>query len=123
MPEWDIFRKRMNAAHVASLHNKKNLFEKLGGYDLDFRICADYELLMRKKEKLKYLFIHEHIARMQMGGMSFSVKAIEETYLIRKKHKSIGTIQNAYLLIQDYILFKSFKIRHIIYNILIPANK
>ena len=110
-PSWKIFRKRMNAAHVASLHNKTNLFEQIGYYDLSFKICADYELLMRKKDKLKCMFIPNHIARMQIGGMSFSTKAIVETYRIRKKYTSIPYLCNVFLFAFDWLMFKSFVVR------------
>lgn len=110
-PKWSIFRRTMNAAHVASLHSKKNLFEEIGGYNLSFKICADYELLMRKKNKLRYIFIPEHIVRMQIGGMSFSTKAILETYKIRKLHNSVPSIINYILFLRDYIAFKLFIFR------------
>lgn len=107
-PKWKTFKRTMNAAHVASLHNKFNLFEKIGYYDLAFKICADYELLMRKKEKLKYLFISDHIAKMQIGGMSFSTKAIIEAYKIRDKHNSCSKVINCILFLRDYVAFKLF---------------
>lgn len=75
----------MVAAHVASLHNKYNLFEVIGNYDLDFKICADYDLLIRKRDKLKYLFLENHIARMKVECNGFSTKAIIETYRVRRK--------------------------------------
>ena len=111
IPSWNIFRKKMNIAHVASLHNKQKLFEQIGNYDLSFKICADYELLMRKKNNLKYLYIATHIARMQIGGMSFSTKAIIETYKIRKKHSSCSPLLNQILFIRDYLTFKVFILR------------
>lgn len=116
--DWKVFRKRMDVAHVASLHNKQNLFESIGYFNYkQFKICADYELLMRKKEKLKALFIYGHIARMQVGGMSFSTKAIIETYKIRKLHHSVPSIQNKILLFRDWIAFKIFIIRKGLLNI------
>lgn len=110
-PKWSEMRYKMPMAHVASLHSKKNLFDSVGGFNLDFRICADYELLMRKKDKLKFLFIPNHIARMKVGGMSFSSKAIIETYKIRKLHNSIPIIVNELVLVKDYIAFKLFSLR------------
>lgn len=107
-PNWSVYRRRMNAAHVASLHNKKNLFETIGGYDLSFKICADYELLMRKKNQLKFIFVNQRIARMQMGGMSFSTRAIKETYRIRQKHHSVGAVANVILFVRDWVGFKLF---------------
>ena len=113
-PKWNIYRRRMNAAHVASLHNKKNLFDTLGGYDLSFKICADYELLLRKKDKLKYIFIPNHIARMQIGGMSFSTRAVKETFWIRKKHHSIGCVENCFLFLRDWAGFKFYCVKQLV---------
>lgn len=111
-PEWRKFRKIMVAAHVASLHSRKNLFETIGLYNYKkYRICADYELLMRKKNNLKYLFIEKHIARMEVGGMSFSVKAIIEAFRIREQHHSVSTLVNLFLLLRDWIVFRLFIIR------------
>ena len=110
-PQWSKMRRGMVAAHVASLHNRTNLFGTVGGYNLDFRICADYELLLRKKDKLRYLFIPAHIARMKVGGMSFSTKAIIETYKIRRLHHSLPFLLNELYLLRDWAAYKSFIFR------------
>ena len=110
-PYWNIMRKKMNAAHVASLHNKKNLFNTIGLYNTNYKICADYELLIRKKDKLRYLYLPKTIAQMQIGGMSFSLKAILETYYIRKQHQSVSLILNYILLFKDWTLFMLFILR------------
>ncbi|WP_336834262.1 glycosyltransferase family 2 protein [Sphingobacterium siyangense] len=105
-------QKKMMAAHVASLHSKSNLFDQVGVYDFEqFRICSDYELLLRKGKSLKYIFLPIHIARMQAGGMSFSIKAIVETFEIRKLHRSISPVFNYILLVKDYASFKFFIFR------------
>ena len=109
--EWSLMRRGNSAAHVASLHNKQNLFDKVGYYNLDFKICADYEILLRKKENLKNYFLQSHIARMKVGGMSFTTKAIKESYEIRKKHNTITPFFNKLLFCRDYIAFKLFKLR------------
>lgn len=112
-PQWCNMRKFMAPAHVASLHNKKNLFEVIGDYDFqNYRICADYELLLRKKDKLKYIMLPTHIAQMEIGGMSFSTKAIKETFLIRKQHHTVSLLFNVLLFIKDWVAYKSFLLRH-----------
>ena len=113
-PDWRIYRKGMNAAHVASLHNKKSLFETIGGYDLSFKICADYELLLRKKNRLKYIFVPKHIARMQIGGMSFSTRALKEAYRIRQKHCSVSPLENRFLFIRDWMGFKFYCVKQLL---------
>ena len=110
-PKWSIYRRKMNAAHVASLHNKKNLFDKIGKFDLKFKICADYDLLLRKRDKMKWYFFPVHIARMEVGGMSFSYKAIIETYMVRKKNKTVSRVANMILFCIDCFCFKLFVIR------------
>ena len=109
--DWKLMRRGNSAAHVASLHSKKNLFEKVGYYNLDFKICADYEILLRKKDSLKSYFLKERIAKMKVGGMSFSVKAIKESYEIRKLHKTITPLFNNVLFFRDYFAYKLFKLR------------
>jgi hypothetical protein len=104
----------MAPAHVASLHSKKNLFETIGYYDYEhFHICADYELLMRKKDKLRYLMIQDHIAQMKVGGMSFSTKDISEAYKIRKQYQSLPFAVNELFFLRDWIAYKLFIIKKI----------
>ena len=110
-PTWNVLRKGMVAAHVASLHNKKNLFDTVGEYNLSFKICADYELLLRKKNRIKYIFIDAHIAQMKVGGMSFSLRAIKECYLIRKSHETVSELANVFLFVRDCFAYEFFKIR------------
>ena len=108
---WDNMRKMNMAAHVGSLHNKFRLFNQVGLYDLKFKICGDYELLLRKKEKLKSIFVPNIIARMYTGGMSFTYKAILEVYYIRKLHRSVSNLMNVILFIRDILFFSTFSLR------------
>jgi len=66
---WNIFKKYMNTAHVGSLH-KRTLYENYGLYDTRYKICGDYELLLRPKNKLKTGFINCITANMELGGIS-----------------------------------------------------
>jgi glycosyltransferase involved in cell wall biosynthesis len=110
-PFWFKMRKMNVVAHVASLHNKNRLFNKIGLYDLNFKICADYELLIRKGDKLKTLYVPRLIARMAVGGVSFSTKAIIELYNIRSKHHSVSPLFNVLLFLINWSSFFIFKIR------------
>lgn len=113
-PVWAKMKKNMSAAHVASLHNRENLFETVGLYNLSYKICADYELLIRKKDKLKYLFVDKNIAAMKAGGMSFSTKAIIEVYKIRKTNHTVPLANNLLLFLRDWIAFKLFVFRNFV---------
>lgn len=108
---WANMRRGNGVAHVGSLHNKKNLFDTIGGYDLRYRISADYELLVRKKDKLNYLYIPNHIAKMKIGGMSFSSAALVEVFRIRKQHSTISMPYNIYLFLKNYVALKTFRLR------------
>lgn len=107
---WDKMRKGMCVAHVASLHNRK-LFDEIGLYSLEYKICADYELLLRKRDKLKTLFINKEIAKMQIGGMSFTSKALKEVFKIRGAHSTQLIFNNSILFIKDLLLFYTFRSR------------
>lgn len=110
-PLWNKMRKMNVVAHVASLHNKNSLFNEIGSYDINFKICADYELLLRKGNKLKYLFIPNHIARMAVGGVSFSTKAIIESYYVRAKHHSLNPLSNMLLFLITWFAYILFVVR------------
>lgn len=105
--DWNVFRKRMNIAHVGSLHSAK-LFHELGSYDSNFRICGDYELLLRKRERLNAEFMDEVTVDMMVGGLSYSsTSAIYETYIAKKTHFTCNPISTyasySYLLLKHYI--------------------
>lgn len=113
-PKWKLIKYYMPVAHVASLHNR-NLFDQIGVFNIKYKICADYELLLRKKNKLKYKFIDYKIAQMKTGGMSFSIKALSEQFFIRKKH--LNVITNIFTFLIQMFLFFNFKIKYKIYRI------
>ena len=70
---WEQLVRKMEISHGSTLHNHK-LFKEIGGFNLKFKICADYDFLLRKK--MNSLFINREIFVMQIGGMSNSVKGI-----------------------------------------------
>jgi len=55
-----------------SFYVRRECFEKLGGYSLDYRICADFELELRYLylAKLRAAYLSECVVVMRMGGMS-----------------------------------------------------
>ena len=57
-----------------SFYVRRECFEKLGGYSLDYRICADFELELRYLylAELKAAYLPECVVVMRMGGMSTS---------------------------------------------------
>ena len=55
-----------------SFYVRRECFDRLGGYSLDYRICADFELELRYLylAKLKAAYLPECIVVMRMGGAS-----------------------------------------------------
>ena len=55
-----------------SFYVRRECFERLGGYSLDYRICADFELELRYLDlaKLKAAYLPECVVVMRMGGAS-----------------------------------------------------
>ncbi len=104
---WTAFRRYMNVAHVASLHNRK-LFNKYGLFDMSYKIAADYELLLRAKKNLKASFLSKKVAFMRCDGASNNLikKVLNETRSIKIRHSDISRL----LIEIDYFiaLIKSF---------------
>ena len=57
-----------------SFYVRRECFERLGNYSLDYRICADFELELRFLgiAKLKAVYLPECVVVMRMGGASTS---------------------------------------------------
>ncbi|MFA7062339.1 MAG: glycosyltransferase family 2 protein [Pedobacter sp.] len=106
---WEQFRQKMDVAHVASLHHR-DLFQENGMFDLRFPICGDYELLLRKRNKLRCLFLDTCIARMTTGGASFTMLALWEAHQIRKLHSGYSTLTLIAIYIWQIILFQRHKL-------------
>lgn len=55
-----------------SFYVRRECFERLGGYSLDYRICSDFELELRYLylAKLKAVYLPECMVVMRMGGAS-----------------------------------------------------
>ena len=55
-----------------SFYVRRECFARLGGYSLDYRICADFELELRYLylAKLKAVYLPECVVVMRMGGAS-----------------------------------------------------
>ena len=70
--------------HGAMLHNS-SLFEELGLFSLKYKICADYESLLRKPLRAK--FIDRPLVCVQTGGGSYSVGILIETFKIKRQVK------------------------------------
>lgn len=66
-----LFRFGLQPAHP-SFYCKKKWFDRLGGYRLDLKIAADFELLIRYlyKHRLKTTYLRKNFVTMRTGGLS-----------------------------------------------------
>jgi hypothetical protein len=69
----------MCVAHVGSLH-ASSLFATYGLFDPNYRVCGDYEILLRAGARLRTGYVDRVLARMYAGGVSNSNRrALDET--------------------------------------------
>lgn len=66
---WPVFSKYMTVAHVGSMHHI-SLFQKYGLFDISYKICGDYELLLRAGRQLRAEFLNRVTVKMAVGGVS-----------------------------------------------------
>ncbi len=94
---WSEFRRFMTVAHVGSMH-RRDLYERYGLYNTNYRIVGDYEFLLRVGAGLKAGFLDKVTVVMGAEGVSnnSASKAIRETY--EAKINTRSTVQVVALL-------------------------
>ncbi len=67
----DLFEKGWHPPH-STFFVKKNVYDRYGVFNLNFKIAADYELMLRllEKNKISFSFIPEILVKMKIGGTS-----------------------------------------------------
>jgi glycosyltransferase involved in cell wall biosynthesis len=74
----------------------KCIYEKIGLFNLKYKLAADYDLILRcKKEGYKFIHIPKVLANMRMvGGASFKnqYKSRKETYEVQYDHNYISFV-------------------------------
>lgn len=63
------FKKGWHPAHP-TFYVKREVYRKYGLFDLDFKLAADFELMLRlvEKEHIKLFYLQEPLVRMRLGG-------------------------------------------------------
>ncbi|MCW5516904.1 glycosyltransferase family 2 protein [Muriicola sp. Z0-33] len=73
---------------------KKEVYVKHGGFNLNYRIAADYDMMLRvlKDTSYRFVFLREVITKMRMGGASnrnlknIIVKSREDYKILKRNH-------------------------------------
>lgn len=97
-----------------SFYLRRSLYEKHGGYSLDYKIAADYEMMVRlfHKHKLRARYLKKDFVTMRMGGVS--TKNVHNRMLITREDvkacRQNGLYSNIMLISVKY-LYKIFELR------------
>ena len=84
------FREYMTYTHSGSFHHR-DLFADHGGFDESFRICGDYDLVLRELKDLDALYVPDLVVvGMRFGGVSSSLgsrlRMVSETGRARRNN-------------------------------------
>jgi hypothetical protein len=75
----------MNTLHVGAFHNR-SLFDRYGEFNIEYKICGDYEFLLRAKDALVTSFMPKVTANMRHGGLSTKrVLVLKEAFIVKVK--------------------------------------
>ncbi len=90
-------RRRMTICHPGALH-RRDLFEKHGLFDTSYRICADYDFILRLPEDTRALFVDAPLARIRDAGISRRRRslALRESFRAQARCPRIGPVFAAF---------------------------
>ncbi|ESU30000.1 hypothetical protein FLJC2902T_04870 [Flavobacterium limnosediminis JC2902] len=84
--QWKNMLKNMNIAQVGSFH-KRELFQEIGPFSLEYRIVSDLDFYIRGKDYIKPYYFKEVTATMENNGVSNQInKALKEALKVRLKY-------------------------------------
>jgi len=99
-----------------SFYCRRELFERLGAYQTDYRIAADHELMIRflVKARVRSVYLPEAMVVMRLGGMS--TRSVESTLILNRENiracKANGIYTNRLMQLGKYL----FKIPGLIFK-------
>jgi len=110
-----LFEKSWVPAHP-TFYCRKKIYDRYGGYRLDFKIASDGELMYRflQKNRVKSKFINHYFVRMRNGGNSN--KGIKSTIIITKEMKRAIKENGGNFNLLKYLFFKLLKIRQFLFK-------
>lgn len=103
--EWERSRKVFTIAHPGSFHSRE-MFVRTGEFNTNYKICGDYDLLLRCGSELKAGYLDKITLKMALGGLSDSSKVLKESYRVIRTSGKVGRVSAALVLSKQY--FKLF---------------
>lgn len=107
--DYKSLRLGMVAAHVGSLHSSR-LIDK--GFRTEYKICSDYALLLENANGCNYGYFNMVNCMMEIGGASWSAKALVEQFIIRRNHSDLSLWRNLLLFCINLMFLRFNNIRY-----------
>lgn len=88
------------------VHIRRDVLERIGGFDLQFKLASDFDLIARAlfKERESYVLVDQVAVRMRMGGHSYGWKSmlrmLDEVYRSCRKN---GIPTNRLIMLYRYL--------------------
>ena len=103
--EKGLVKKAWMPAHP-SFYCKKEVYDRLGGYNDSFKIAGDFELCLRFLEvnKVSSYYLNKKLVKMLVGGISNS--GFKSKWIIYKEELRAFKINNIYVNPLSFFLFK-----------------
>jgi glycosyltransferase involved in cell wall biosynthesis len=96
----------------AGLIVKRQVFDKIGGFDSSFNICADFDFIVKLLLGNYFgVFLKNPLLNFYMGGTSHNFQVLKETHKVRSKY-----FDNIFLLYSAYFLDYFRYIKYLLYN-------
>jgi glycosyltransferase involved in cell wall biosynthesis len=88
--QWRRMRQSMNIAHPGMLV-RRELFDRYGSFDRGFRICGDYEWLLRLPAQLRAIHSSDPILKVVQAGVSHTRigQVYAETFRAQRRHLGV----------------------------------
>ena len=108
--------KCMIACHQ-SIFLKKEIMEQLGGFNENYKIAADWDLLLRvRNNNFKFKYIPIIISKFSVGGISSNSNYIYETHKIRKQNNCYKILDTCFITEFIHNLHLRMKIYKLLYG-------
>jgi glycosyltransferase involved in cell wall biosynthesis len=90
----------------SGLMYKREVFNRFGNFNENYKSSSDYEFLLRSSPYLKFGFLDFVVSEYSYGGISSSsYLPLIETYKIRKKYRTVSPIKNSFLFLYGCFAF------------------
>lgn len=111
--------KSFNSIPHPSLFLKREIYLKLGGFNLRYKISADYDLIIRLyKKNCKCTKLDYTIVNIRQGGKSFRNQlTLKENFEIRKINKLTNSFANYYKYLSANLKYKLYYFIEMLFTI------